>query len=991
MAEVEIRLLGGFTALVGGEPVPETAWRLKKARELVKLLALARGHRLHREQAMDALWPEHGASAAANNLNQAVHVARRALGADAILSRDESLLLAATVDVDELQDAAATARRQPTAVAYRAALALARGELLPENRYDDWAIARRDELADLQAELAAELAGLGADALAPAYRLPVETSSFVGRERELSELRALLAHTRMLTLTGPGGAGKTRLALELARGAADTFVDGAAFVELGDVVDPGLVAETAATALDVRALPGQPLVDALVAFAARRTLLVVVDNCEHVLGAAAALVDALLRGAPGLTVVATSREPLRVPGEVVFRVPSLAVPDPDRLLEPEALLRYESARLFADRAAAVSPGFVVEEANAIDVARICFRLDGLPLALELAAARTGALGAAAVAERLDDRFRLLRAGSRTAPTRQQTLVAALDWSHDLLDAQERVLLRRLAVFSGGFGLEAAETVCSGEEVDAADVADFLARLVEKSLVAVEDRDGARRYRLLESIRAYAGERLDDSGERELLAGRHARWALDLIESTDDSPQLDRDEANLRDALDVLLASDPESALRMCARLWPFWLRRIELDEARRRLADALDRAPAPTPLRAQVLLAAAAIDYRSGLLVVCEARARESLDLAASLGDAWAEWRALQFLAECGIAYDDPVSSRRWLDEALAAARRHGLAAAEAIGIYSLGVAAWIVGQFEEAEERVEESLAAFRALDESPERIPSPANIAEARSVADSPGLRLVFEDTLQPFVEITCRSAVSYVLANEAAIARARGDLVRARALLDESLARFERDDDARGRAYVLARRAFLELEAGSPGAAAECLEETLELRRGLRDRRGIGLALTGLGQIALAAGDYAQAEARLAASREIFERAGDRWGLTSAFWRTADLAFARGRPQEAEAALEEALAIVEATGRARWIALTLAALGEAAAQQGDRDRAVELLMRAQDQYAAHDFEAAAEIEARLARLAKPPQSRRKEPPRTTSSTRSTKRRQT
>src|SRR4051794_4238767 len=567
---VSVRLLGGFTATVDGAVVPDSAWRLKKARELVKLLALARNHRIHRDQALDVLWRDLAPAAAANNLHQAVHVARRALGANAIEFREEVLWLTGSVDVDQLERAAADARRMKTAASYRAAISLYGGELLPENRYDDWAEARRDELAELAAALAEESAALGTTA---PFALPAEASSFVGRKRELAELESLLRHTRMLTLSGTGGVGKTRLSLQLARSVAPSYESGAALVELAAVADPRLVPDAIATALDVRPLPAQELVAAVVDFLAARELLLVLDNCEHVVAACATLSDSLLRAAPQLTILATSREPLRVAGEVVFRVPSLDIPDPEQPLPPHELLDYASVSLFVARAVAASPGFELDDGNAEDVSRICLRLDGLPLALELAAARLGALSPAAIAARLDDRFRLLRSGSHAAPTRQQTLTATLEWSHELLESDEQTLLRRLSAFAGGFELEAVEDVCAGVELGVSEVADPLARLVEKSLVAVEYGDRRNRYRLLETVRIYARARLDDAGETTVLAERHARWALALAERDRDSLRLEREAANLRVALDTFLARDPRDALRLCVALAPFWLGR----------------------------------------------------------------------------------------------------------------------------------------------------------------------------------------------------------------------------------------------------------------------------------------------------------------------------------------------------------------------------------------------------------------------------------
>ncbi|MGZ4358608.1 MAG: ATP-binding protein [Gaiellaceae bacterium] len=969
MARVAISLLGGFAATVEDAELGDSGWRLKKARELVKLLALAPGQRLHREQAMDVLWRDRDPASAANNLHQAVHVARRVLGGEAIETRDELLLLAAEVDVDRFERAAADARRAGSGAAYRAALSLYAGELLPENRYDDWVAGRREELAGLRAALLEELARLDAD---DGLRgLPAETSSFVGRGHELGELRVLLGRGRLLTLTGTGGVGKTRLALELARSEESSYASGAALVELGTVLEGALVPDAVAAALDLHALPGQAPLDSILDFLAPRTLLLVVDNCEHLLGATASLLEALLRAAPRLSIVATSREPLRIPGELIFRVPSLAIPDPEQRLAPAELVRYEAVRLFVERAEAAAPGFALDPENAGDVARICFRLDGLPLALELAAGRLGALGAASIADRLDDRFRILRAGSRSAPTRRQTLAATLQWSHDLLEPDEQVLLRRLAVFAGGFELVAAETVCVDDGRPAGEVADALARLVEKSLVVAEQGARERRYRLLETVRLYARARLEDAGEAGPYAERHARWALALAELERGSTGLDREAANLRSALDTMLAHAPEEALRLCVALWPFWLRRIELVEAQRRLSDGLAAAPSRSALRLHALLAAAAIDYRAGTLARGTAHVQEALGIADEIGDAHATWKATYTLGAFAVASDSAEEAIVWLERALALARRQDLVAEEALCVYSLGVARWILGDLAGAEELLERSIEMLCALAPGSDGlIPSPLNIAEMRTADASgrPGLRVVFEDTLQPFLEISCEAAIASVLASRAAIARLRGDLAHARELLDESAERSLRSGDERGQADVLVRRAYLELEEGSVAEARSCLERSLELRRRLNDRRGVGLVLSGLGLVETMSGDHEVAELRLAEARDLFRRAGDRWGLASSLWRVADLALARGRLNEAEAALEEARVVLGETNRLRWIAHTLDRLGEVALRRGETARAARLLEEARADYLAKgDAAGVAAVEIRIADLAK------------------------
>ncbi len=791
MAGVTITLLGGFSAALDGQPIPDRSWRLKKARDLVKLLALSPGQRLHREQAMDALWPDRSPDAAANNLYQAVHAARRALGPEAIEVREQLITLVAAVDVVQLEETAAEARRTRSAAAYRAALSFSDEPLLPENRYDDWAETRRAELDALRAALRAELDGLGAD---ERLGLPGDASSFVGRDRELGQLRILLGRTRLLTLVGTGGAGKTRLALELARTVETGYADGAALIELAVVTTPERAVDALAAALDVRALPGRSLLDAAADFLAGRSLLLVVDNCEHLLAASSMLIDTILRAAPRVTIVATSREPLRTAGEVVFRVPSLAMPDPEVLPRLDELMRYEAIRLFVERADAAAPGFVLVPENAGDVARICVRLDGLPLALELAAGRTGALSPATIAERLDDRFRLLATGSRGAPTRQQTLAATLDWSHDLLEELERVLLRRLSVFAGTFDVPAVEAVCTGDGLDDDEAAHLLGRLVEKSLVAVEGRDPARRYRLLETVRFYARERLDRARETAALGDRHARWALELAERDPASPGLDVERANLYAALDTLTAVAPEDALRLCIALWPFWLRRIELAEANRRFTSALASPPGDATLRAEALLAASALDLRAGELARGLTRAEESLATIGT-GEPQRRWRALQFLGGYAITFagqGEIEAAVSWFEQGLEIAQVEGFAAETALGVYSLGVTHWMAG-LPDAEELLGRGLALFRAVEEAGATIPSPINIVEIRPQrgAGRPGLPMVLEETMQPFFEVSAAEATAYVLANCAAAARSRGDFGGAHAPAERERRRLRRPE--------------------------------------------------------------------------------------------------------------------------------------------------------------------------------------------------------
>jgi len=453
----------------------------------------------------------------------------------------------------------------------------------------------------------------------------LEFSSFVGRKKELTRVKRLLDDNRLVTLTGSGGCGKTRMALAAAGELAGGFEDGVWFVELASVADPSLVQGAVASALGIREQPGSPSTEALSTHLRTRKMLLVLDNCEHLVEACAVLCEALLRTCPNLRILATSREAFRVAGETRLTVPPLSLPDPRRLPAAEDLTRYEAADLFVDRAKAVKPGFVLTERNAMSVAQICYRLDGIPLALELAAARVKVLSVSQIAARLDDRFALLTDGGRTALARQKTLEAAMDWSHELLSGGERTLFRRLSVFAGGFTLEAAEAVGSrlpsNEELEQVEVLDGLSRLLDKSLVVAGEQDGESRYRFLETVRQYAWEKLERSGETAKIRGRHAGFMLALAEEAGPGlkgprqrewlERLETEHGNLRAAMRWLLEEgEAEAAARFAWALWLFWFHRGHQDEGRGSIEGVLAKGDAlPVGLRAKVLYADGAMSW----------------------------------------------------------------------------------------------------------------------------------------------------------------------------------------------------------------------------------------------------------------------------------------------------------------------------------------------------------------------------------------------
>ncbi|MFI6367445.1 ATP-binding protein [Nocardia sp. NPDC050630] len=430
--------------------------------------------------------------------------------------------------------------------------------------------------------------------------LPLELTSFINRRAETAEVKNLLATCRLVTLAGTGGVGKTRLALRAAANARRDFVDGVWIVELADVHDPSMLVEIVAAALGLVDQSDQPLLDVLIQFLSSRDMLLVLDNCEQVVAASAELVETLLLACPNLRILVTSREPLDIAGEATVRVPPLAVPDPDHEPTVRGLPKYDAVTLFADRAAAVVPGFEVSEGNKITVARICSRLEGLPLAIELAAARMRAMSPEQILQRLTDRYALLTRGSRTAPTRQQTLRWCIDWSYQLCTPSEQRMWARLSVFAGGFELDAAEQVC-GADLAPATLLDVLSSLVDKSIVIRDELDGVVRFRMLETMRDYGREKLQETGEYRDLRRGHRDWYERLAVDTEagwiSDRQLDllarieREQPNLREALEFCVSDrDVESAeagLRTAAALYLFWSFRGQYGEGRRWLERAL--------------------------------------------------------------------------------------------------------------------------------------------------------------------------------------------------------------------------------------------------------------------------------------------------------------------------------------------------------------------------------------------------------------------
>jgi non-specific serine/threonine protein kinase len=899
---LRIWLLGGLRVSVGSRSIGEQEWPLRKAQSLLKVLALAEGHRLHREQAMELLWPNLHPEAALNNLHYALRVARRTLEPSALASsapsrylrlRSRQLTLcpdsALWVDVEAFEGAAAAARHAfPEPAAFRAAIDLYSGELLPQDRYEPWVEERRTQLKELYLTLLLEVGalyderkefGLGIEALSrvvaeepthegahvgimhlyalsgrrrealsqyerlreallkefgavpdaaatrlqqeiragtfthpdsppagfplaeedpPAagtarrHKLPLERTSFIGREQEKLEVKRLLAMTRLLTLTGAGGCGKTRLALEVARDLVGAYPDGVWLVELAPLSDPTLIAQAVAQALSVREQPGRALLETLKETLHTKKILLVVDNCEHLIEPLVHLVDALLSSCPKLRILATSRERLDATGEVSWVVPSLSVPEArQKASTAEELEGYASVRLFVERARQRDPSFVLSRRNATAMSQTCRRLDGMPLAIELAAARARVLSVAQIAGRLDESLGLLTAGGRTTLPRQKTLRATIDWSYALLSEDEQTLFRGLSAFAGGFTLEAAEAVCASGGIRGDQVLDLLSLLVDKSLVMVQERGTETRYRLLETVRQYGWEKLYESGVATPIRSAHADFFLTLAEEAESKlkgaesrlwlERLDLEHDNLRAAL--RWAADTggrETELRLVAALWGFWLRHDHVSEGRRWLEDALERAgpSARAAARAKALCGAGFLAFSQIDHPAARARLEASAQIYREIGDRRGLAHALTFLSLVMAHQGDLAPARVLAEESVSYFREEGEERwGLGIALTDMGIVAEAQSDYDRAFSHFEESAAILRELgDRWWHSIPLRHQGVVASRQGDHARAESLYRESLASLRELGEKWLISLCFEELAGVACAQGDYSRA-----------------------------------------------------------------------------------------------------------------------------------------------------------------------------------------------------------------------
>ncbi len=672
-------------------------------------------------------------------------------------------------------------------------------------------------------------------------QLPVRLTPLVGRESELNDIVHAVARARLLTLTGPGGTGKTRLALAAARSARESFPAGVCWVELAQIEDPGIVAATVASKLGVPDTPGQDATDAVAEYLADHQVLVVLDNCEHLAGATAVLTENLLSACPALTVMATSRETLGVEGELNWQVPPLSLPEAGSAPTASALASSDAVKLFEQRAQLVRPSFRVTDENAAQVASICQRLDGLPLAIELAAPLMRIMSSAQLAERLDDIFALLVGGARSAPPRHQALRATLDWSHDMLDADERAAFRRLSAFAGGFTLEAAERVAAGGDIKPASMLELLTRLADKSLLRVEHSRGDSRYHLLVTIRDYARDRLAEAGESDSVRRAHLNYFTELVETVAariesvesggdgldiELDRLDTELPNLRKAFECAQASgDPAAALRIAGPLDRYAYLRGRYAEIRQWMDAAVTSCPdAPAGLRAKALLGSGGLALLQCDYAPAVRRLEAALRLYRELEEPRGIAGALQVLGSVAREQGRYARAVELHAESLVVAEAAGDRWAVASAHGYLAFVSWLQRDFGRATTEASTALARFRDL----------------RDV-----------------------EGVAWSLISLGTVARYQGEVERAAALLAESRALAEGIGFREGIAWCCEQLGLLAAADGDP-AAITLLRRSLELHGELRDRWRMSSVLEDLAAIALALGQ-ARPTARLLGAAE------------------------------------------------------------------------------------------------------------------------------
>ena len=748
--------------------------------------------------------------------------------------------------------------------------------------------------------------------------LPAQLTSFVGREKEIAEIKEILQHARLVTLTGMGGSGKTRLSVQVAADLLEDFSAGVWFVEFAPLTDPELIPSSVAAALGLQPQSGSSPRSALVEYMREKKYLLLFDNCEHLIDAAAKFAGELVRACPNLKILSTSREGLGIEGEFIYQVPPLAIPS---LEEPtlQALAQNESARLFTDRAQMIQPGFTVTDQNALALAQICGQLDGIPLAIELAAARVNVLSVEQISERLVDCFRLLRGSSRSALPRHQTLQALIDWSYALLSPAECILFNRLSVFAGGWTLEAAESVCAGDGLECFDILDSLQNLTAKSLVVVSaGENGRSRYRFPETIRQYARDKLAASAQTSRFRTRHLDWFVDFemkarpklfngeqIEMLD---RLDAEHDNLRAALEWSIETSIEKGLQLATGLHRFWRLRGYWFERLSWLKKLLAQpgAQAPTQARASALIARGDMEMSQGEYGGAEESFTESLQIFRQLGDEKGCVEALGGLARLSIDQENFSRADELSRVSLEQARKTGddLQVSYALNRYALALQAR--GERAVAVELLKESVNLFT------QEVFTGSN----QKLFASP-------QTQNPYFSL----AISE---------QGQGNFESARLIFQDGLAFFRKTGSSHEIAWFLRYLANLSCREGDLERASALYQEALKTVQDLKDKYCLAHTLDGLAQVEDREGNDEKAALFARQALKLCEQLGSKPRIAHAQW-TLGLVFLNSDPAEAEQWLKSSLQIRIGLQNKTDIADSLEALAKLNSLTGNSERAI------------------------------------------------------
>ncbi|HMQ70586.1 MAG TPA: tetratricopeptide repeat protein [Ignavibacteria bacterium] len=729
--------------------------------------------------------------------------------------------------------------------------------------------------------------------------LPVQLTSFIGREKEMKNLKDDLKLNRLVTLTSAGGSGKTRLALQTAADVIDDYENGVWFTDIAAVNDPALLTATINEALCIKEESNKTTEETLADFLKEKEILLVLDNCEQIIHSCAELAERLLSFCPRLKIIATSRESLNCRGEKTYRIPPLAIPDPDKINTPEELAQYESVRLFIERALAVNPKFRVNNENASAMAEVCSRLDGIPLAIELAAARTKILTVEKIFERLDDRFRLLTGGRRTALPRQQTLRALIDWSYDLLTEKEKIFWNRLSVFTGGWTLAAAEEVCSDELADKDEILDLLSDLTEKSVIIYDESKD--RYRMLESIKQYGIEKLSDG---HVMFMRHLNYFAELSENTE--PELRSENAKFRigiieaDHNNFLAAIDwslengfIDKGAIIATELGYYWSITGNYSTGIRLAESILQRSDALTSsLKGKVLYWIGSFKWSQGNYELAGKYSGESLAIRKEIGDKYEIAYSLNNLGNIAYHQGEYEQAEKYYEESLAIRKETGDKKGIAVSLNNLGNIANVQGNYEQVKKYFEESFAIRKEIGDKTGMSTAMNKLSNlAFFTGDYEQAKKYSEEGVAMSKEIGDRKATAISLNNLGNIFDVLGNYEQAEKYCKESLAIKKEIGDKRGIAASLQNLGYISLHQEDHEQAGKYHQESLAIRKEIGDKRGAAESISNLGTINYLQGNYEQAKKYHKESLVIYKGIGDLNGVVECFNNLGNIFFDEG----------------------------------------------------------------------------------------------------